>query len=378
MTRPPSVIGQLDGTVVDDLPSLPYGLEEDDLMIEWDAIVDSNSAIDVAPPAETDTAPATDEVLADDVLAESDDVSVDDIDPDVAVFELSLDLAEFVDDVEEPSIATDALIDETAEIVDAIEADEVELPDFELAYVDFDDSSTPDVEMSESPVPGETVEDLEVRDESGDFEFSVVWPDGSEEPADIAVVDFDETIDAEPTFTETDDGELHFTMPPLALSDEAEAADADVPDDVADAVRRAIAAIESASVGDPDELAVTEPAVTEPAVAEVAEVEFVEIEITETHRVRRDGRRRSGAGGAFATFAPPTMATRAEVLYGQMSDDGSSIDAQSSSLAPTIGELAPSTGTVSVDGHVDNDDSASGDRASALRRLIGSLRRKDH
>ena len=49
------------------------------------------------------------------------------------------------------------------------------------------------------------------------------------------------------------------------------------------------------------------------------------------------------------------MSTRAEVLYGQMSDDRETIEEQ---------VVAPADG--------DND------RSSALRRLIASLRRKDH
>jgi hypothetical protein len=49
------------------------------------------------------------------------------------------------------------------------------------------------------------------------------------------------------------------------------------------------------------------------------------------------------------------MATRAEVLYGQMTDDGQVIE------EPVV---APMDG--------DND------RSSALRRLIGSLRRREH
>ena len=46
VARPIGAIGQLDGTVVDDLPGLPYGLEDEELMIEWDAMVDTDLDVD--------------------------------------------------------------------------------------------------------------------------------------------------------------------------------------------------------------------------------------------------------------------------------------------------------------------------------------------
>ena len=287
VTRPMDVIGQLDGTVIDDLPSLPYGLEEDELMIEWDVIVDSDSDSGLVSVRPHDATPSVEDVSVDDVSVE--DVSVDE-EPDATVFELSLDLAEFVDQADDaadvPSWTAETL-DELAETAEVVDEDELELPDFELAHLDFDDIVTPDSEMSG---PDASTDIVEAVDQSGDFEFSVVWPDGSEQPADVTVVDLDEPIEVEPTFTETDDGELQFSMPPLTLSDEPEAADADVPDDVADAVRRAIAAIESASVGDADEV----PEAVTPGIdvteIEVTEIEVTEIEVTEIEsrdRVRR-------------------------------------------------------------------------------------------
>ena len=65
------------------------------------------------------------------------------------------------------------------------------------------------------------------------------------------------------------------------------------------------------------------------------------------------------------------MATRAEVLYGQMADDGAAI--ADPALAPTLADQTPAMAT-SADGTGGQGD----ERSSALRRLIGSLRRKDH
>jgi hypothetical protein len=81
-------------------------------------------------------------------------------------------------------------------------------------------------------------------------------------------------------------------------------------------------------------------------------IEFTDTAGTSSHEVAPAT---GAAAPAFGTFAPPAMATRAEVLYGQMTDDGQVID------EPVV---APADG--------DND------RSSALRRLIGSLRRREH
>jgi len=263
------------------------------------------------------------------------------------------------------------------------------------------------LDVAEMPMPGLDDDVAAVEADHDDFEFSVVWPDGSEELTEGAVADIDELVADEPVFTETDDGDLEFSMPPLTLSDEPEAADAEVPDDVADAVRRAIAAIESASVGEPDvDVAVdvdvdfdfdldldldavgdvdidvadvadvadvTEAAELDVLGADEVDTELaapqVDIEITEITEVAEEP---AASANGFGAFAPPTMATRAEVLYGQMSGDGAVIDASGTVAVPT---LAPQTLAASPAGATSDHG---GDRASALRRLIGSLRRKDH
>jgi hypothetical protein len=158
------------------------------------------------------------------------------------------------------------------------------VPALELPDLDLDaDLADDDVALIDDDVALIDDDDAAAVVDAGDddFEFSVVWPDGSEQVAAGASVDSDfdsdEAVDIEPAFTETDDGELQFSMPPLELSDEPEAADADVPDDVADAVRRAIAAIESASVGD-------EAADVEAADIEVADIEVADIDMSAARR----------------------------------------------------------------------------------------------
>ena len=380
VARPIGAIGQLDGTVVDDLPGLPYGLEDDELMIEWDAMVDTD--LDVEDSWAVDEPEIQRGEMTEIITPEEFDADA---------LELSLELAEFVDVADEQIDPPDfelvdidfedadtELMTSEAEIAEAGNFDD---DDIDIETVD-DDLDVPALQMPELEFHGDALVVDDAGDEpdgdvdGDDFEFSVVWPDGSEQLADGAAVDIDDPIDVEPAFTETDDGELQFSMPPLTLSDEPEAADAGVPDDVADAVRRAIAAIESASVGEPE--AETDPghvaqetpdaefshAGTADVVATAADtpLELPQAAIVEAPAAPANG---------LAGFAPPTMATRAEVLYGQMADDGAAIaDAAS---APTLAEQTPAMATSAAGTGGQGDE-----RSSALRRLIGSLRRKDH
>lgn len=331
VSRPISAVAQLDTTVVDDLPGLSFsGADADELSIEWDDQIGeidhlgSNGEFDVS--------------LLDVVNGSSVDESPQ---LDAGVFELSLDLAEFTDHA-----------DETVDVVVDTRSDD---------------------------------------DPSG-FEFSVVWPDGSAEPAidspsalddaAIAANGLAAVTDAGPSFTQLDDGDLHFEMPPLTLTDEPELADADVPDDVAEAVRRAIAAIESAAIATPNgapQPQVTTKVTTQlttqlPDIAEITPIEPVETApAVETVAAAPD----AGPGG----FAPPTMATSAEVLYAQMADDGSSVDTTAAAVVAPALAGSPAGGVASVvfvDEPVELEDDGDNDRSSALRRLIGGLRRKDH
>ena len=133
--------------------------------------------------------------------------------------------------------------------------------------------------------------------------------------------------------------------------------------------------MESASVVAPDGEPLAElsppPAVAAP-LPEIAEVAIVE-------DLQQAGPAAAAAPVAgLGGFAPPTMATRAEVLYGQIADE--STGAADYMVAPTLAETSTAGGVASVV-FVDDpvEEGAGGnERSSALRRLIGSLRRKDH
>jgi hypothetical protein len=327
--RPVSTVAQLDSTVVDDLPSLPFGTDE--LVIEWD---------EIDPVDDADQMPADG-------------------------FELSLELAEFIDNESDDAEAVDMLTFDHLVDVEAGDAAELDLAD-ELAGTESAD----------------------------DFEFSVVWPDGSEEPA-VEAGEFNEfassTTDSDAAqdtvVIETEGGDLEFTMPPLVVGDSAELADAEVPDDVAEAVRRAIAAIETASVPSPQaitdepsmavaDVADVDVAEVEVAVVDVADVDVADVEVDlPTDAVAPMTAALSPSSG----FAPPTMAMRAEVLYGLADDDAAPADV--TAQAPTIAGSAPAPGVASVvfvDEPAEESSGGGNERSSALRRLIGSLRRKDH
>lgn len=416
--RPVGAVAQLDSTVVDQLPGLPF-TDAEELTIEWDDPIDDALTIDdgdfdvslLEPPASDLSAESGNGVEAPDAdLPAEDDVfalSLD-LDPvdapsfeteppvdepmDADAFAMSLDLAEFTDDTTELDGSDESggwSLDEVREptldqLVDVVTVDEVGEDPIEASQTTPDDRTG-------------ALDD----EETDDFEFAVVWPDGTEQPAtpvdrwaESPLAAFDEagvdvaadraegsTFDApsapmldRPTddvvvetsgdaaadwsVVETESGDLEFTMPPLELSDEPELADSAVPDDVADAVRRAIAAIESAGI------------VPTPA-GEVT---------TQLPAVASDDVSVAAESAPSPGFAPPTMATRAEVLYGQMTADGAPVDDGKLRL-PAVEPKQGVASVVFVDEPVAVEDHGSGgnnERSSALRRLIGSLRRKDH
>lgn len=348
--RPVSAVAQLDSTVVDQLPALPL-VDTDELTIEWDDQIDDRSEVAVTNGfdetlLEVAHEPAVEELIADEFDAEA--------------LELSLDLAEFEDVAPFDGMAEAAVVQAAAD-------EELVLSLDELVDVDIADDAT--IESSD------------------DFEFAVVWPDGSEVPAAGAQPALSPTdVDAEePVVRESDDGNLAFTMPPLELSDDLEQADGDVPDDVAEAVRRAIAAIESATVAAAPAAPVAADVTAQlPLVTDAEPVEQADrVPATAGPQTSAEdvaNADRVAAAPGFGGFAPPTMATRAEVLYGQMTDDGQIIDEPA--VAPKLPGTSAGGGVASVVFVDEPEEPTAGggdnERSSALRRLIGSLRRKDH
>ena len=347
--RPISEVAPLDSAVVDQLPGLPF-TDSEELTIEWDDEFDD----EFVKEFDGDRAEFDEEFdlslleVADRPADEVEIIHLDDVDDDA--LELSLPHAEFidvVDDVDDVDLTFDELVDgetvdddvdpapdavvdlETVEHdVDEIVLDEIVLDEIVLEEISLDEIALDlevDVDTSESDVV--EVIDATTVESPEEYDFSVVWPDAPEEPAD---------------------GDAEFTMPPLELDDEDDQDGGEVPDDVADAVRRAIAAIESASVASAPAFEVT---------GQLPQVDDFTIEFGDPGGMSSGDVAPVAASPApaFGSFAPPAMATRAEVLYGQMTDDGATIEE-------------------SVAAPADDDN----ERSSALRRLIGSLRRKDH
>jgi len=360
--RPVSPVAQIDNTVIDELPgiAIPTHPGIEDLSIEWDDIsdlsADDNGSIDefelvlFDPFRESEM--SVDSPVGVDVDADLDGDFAADADPEL--IELSLDMAAFTD---------------------TVDADTTE----------------------ESPV------DRPV-DDMADFEFQVVWPNGSEESVTAIATTTATTATAEvsvvdaPAFTETADGELHFDMPALELVDD-EAATDEVPDDVAAAVRRAIAAIESASADTasiaPIEIEAPSDDLFDGVVIDTFDTELV-VDTAPPAAVPTVTEITTQVPTVPATlggFAPPTMDMAAEAIYAR---EAAAIEAAELSLAaePTLAEppalpeaaqmleTAPANQGVASVVFVDDEPVAesddSNDRSSALRRLIGSLRRKDH
>ena len=322
ISRPVSAVAQLDTTIVDELPGLSFAdTDADEFMIEWDDQIAETHPLNGTPLTG----------------------------PPVAVIDEQFDVADV----------------EAAQVIETV-----------------------DETVGTEPEPGSEI-DTDTDEDLAGFEFAVVWPDGSEE---LATSDTNDTVDTNhtadasepmpvvglappgavaPIFTQSDGGDLRFELPPLTISDDPEAADADVPDEVAVAVRRAIAAIEAAMAATHDFARRPEVITQLPEIVEIAPLdEFDSVDAADTA---------SPAG--LDRFAPPTMATSAEVLYAQKADDGPSVDAAADAVAAPTLVGSPAGGVASV-GFVDEPVEAEHDggieRSSALRRLIGSLRRKDH
>lgn len=313
-TRPVTAIGQLDGSVIDDLPGAAVG-GPDGFAIEWDDLH-----------------------------------SVEGVTTSLSVFDDEITLFDpFRDD----------------EVDVEVNGGNLEMPELSLEMATFADGD--------------------------DDEFEITWPDGvtrsvtsyleaeSPDPSDTSLLDDELHLDHSPAFTETDAGDLHFDMPALELFDDQSADQ--VPDDVAEAVRRAIAAIESATIDsgriDLDDL------------DDLVDIgDLVDIDID------RSGLNGGAAGldeasadqppvpagdletnapvAGFGGFAPPTMETRAEVMYAQISGEPITATVDGSMAEPML--PTPELASAAL---VDGEPGGSNERTSALHRLVGSLRRKD-
>lgn len=287
---------------------------------------------------------------------------------DVTDGELTIEWDELAEPISAPLSATDAL--------DVLMFDpfrDGEMP----ADAEMVDAEAADAGMVDAEDVDELVEVVAIEDDLAELEFQMTWPDGTEESV---VADMSEPVVPQaPAFTEVNTGELRFEMPALEFFDDDAGAD-EVPDDVAAAVRRAIAAIEMVS-GEVPMITPMEvdagpesPAVdaSDMGTFEPTAFEPVDVDTVVTARVATV----EAAPSGFAGFAPPTMDMSAEVMYAQLEQ---AAIAQADPVAEIPQPSLASTGVASVVFVDDEPSNGSGDeRSSALRRLIGSLRRKDH
>jgi hypothetical protein len=325
---------------------------DDELMIEWDEIDEFTPSLDhlTDPAADTDEF----ELEVSDRFTETDSGTVSDaVDeaPDEAPDEAATapTAGEQSESIEiDFGRAEDAVTD-----ADAVTDDEaLELFELSLGMASV-------VDAVEAPVPADDR-----------FEFEVAWPDGS---ADLVTGDVPVIEDAA-LFTQTEDGELRLELPEITVSDDVD----QMPDDVAEAVRRAIAAIESATA-EPPPTASHAPSVDDHVVVDTFDMEFLPGSEVTTQVDTIDPPAPAAPSAPTAAFAPPTMDMRAEVIYARAEQAAMSIDESAAPATDTAMPSLPTPGVASVVFVDDEPSAGAGDeRSSALRRLIGSLRRKEH
>lgn len=204
----------------------------------------------------------------------------------------------------------------------------------------------------------ETAAGIAAPHDVGGCDFAIRWTDGSDEmPGEVDAID--DVVSSAPADEPTFADDYTFAMPMLTLDDDVDVAADDVPDDVAEAVRRAIAAIESASTATPS---LAQPSVAAPIIVSTVEP-LVDDAPTAEASV-------TSPASFVNAFAPPSLATSAEVLYAQLDDDLNEDIEDDVAETPAVEPVTPTL----VEGV---DDAAGNERSSALRRLIGGLRRKD-
>jgi hypothetical protein len=307
----PGMVSSLETSVLEDLPGLPmFGGDQatDQLYIEWD-----EPGIDAAPGSEESFVEQFDDSMLEALL---DDAAADDTAWDT-----------------EPELT-----------------------------VDFQSATWP---LAQLMLPDGGLIAHEDLLSDADVEFDVVWPDGGsvvpddssdEVPADVPELEVGSEAEIEHEAA-VPSSVADLTMTPIATFDEEIVAE--VPADVADAVKRAIAALEAASFPAPTVAPILQPSDFDEPVA------FPAIAPAPT----------------FNGFAPPSLDTSAEAIYARMAAEQEVAEAPSDSFEPRLPTTASSpeaTAEVTVDeeGPAEPDEGGN-ERSSALRRLIGSLRRKD-
>ena len=292
--------GEIDRIVGLELSSLDLvaDVHDDELIIEWDELSDATTPLDVSN--------AFDVFMFDPVRdggvtgADLDDAGFDEaVLDESALDEAGFDTSEFDTSEFDASRFDDAAFDEVTIEFGAVETIvvEVEVEAEFVAEAEADVDVAVEAEVEASPDAAL----VEIVSFEGDpIDFQVTWPHDSE---DVVLVDVvEESPQAAPAFTQADNGDLRFEMPALELSDDDFEAD-EVPDEVAAAVRRAIAAIEMVS----GEVPVIPP----------LDVNTDLFGIGTTTETTTEMAAVESASSSFPGFAPPTPDMSAEVIYAQ-------------------------------------------------------------
>lgn len=390
-------VAQIDGSVTSELPGLPVAdgsHRGDDLRIEWDEpVIGESPVVERADALEPLDASMLQSML--DAEAES---SVADFDPDQA-------------DWGQPQVVQETPAD--ASVLDLTDVtDEVSVAD--LANQSVEETTSPLLDIDEFVVSNPAVDEERTPEILAfDDEFQILWPDGTEEvlaetidepattevttpraptedsldelpseplenPAELPAVHVPAAVDiptaevpiveiptAEVPIVEMptaevpdvevasqpdlpvlvqDDGAFRFNLPALATTED-EVPDDQQPEEVVDAVRRALVAIETATSAEPA---------------------LPSMDGTIAGEALLPGLQQP----AVSPFAPPTLSTSVEVMYARAAE-------QAQEAAQVVETQPASTAGVASVVFVDDDeDSGTGERSGALRRLISSLRRK--
>jgi hypothetical protein len=379
LSRPVSDVAQVDRSVIDDLPGLPAPTSG--VRIEWD----QPDAGGLAPPGHAHAAapPAlgrlADAVPPADALRDVEPVDPSaDLDAGIGAGDVSTDMG--------PDAASSAP-DGSADDADAW------LDDFQIVWPDGSEELAAPAPRRVTPLmPTTTVEVSATADET-----------------EVAAVDAIRVEPGAETRAEvSDDANVSFAMPQLRI-DTPPGPGADVPDDVADAVRRALQAIEQAAtqprpLPQIDLAPITLPELRLPTLGESTETDAAQpmiersaepIEPTPSsvapapapsdEQPADTAPTPSAAppvdiapavepatvATAAGSFAPPTADMSAESVYERLAAEQVAAEPAAAVPAP-----APEPGQASVV-FLDEEDADSSTRKGALRRLIGSLRRGD-